>query len=68
MSPQEEFWPAKLSVFKEMINHHIEEEEGKIFEVAEKVITDDQMENIRKNFQKEKERIKEQVAVRSQAG
>ena len=33
MSPQEEFWPAKLSVFKEMINHHIEEEEGRILKL-----------------------------------
>jgi hemerythrin-like domain-containing protein len=65
MPKQEEFWHAKLSVFKEMIKHHIEEEEGKVFKDAEKVISEDQMKKILENFKNEKERIKEQSLARS---
>ncbi len=65
MSKQEEFWHAKLSVFKEIIEHHIEEEEGKVFQDAEQVISENQMETILENFKSEKERVKEQTVARS---
>jgi hemerythrin-like domain-containing protein len=67
MSPEEEFWPAKLSVFKEMISHHIDEEESKIFQDAENVISEDEMKSVMENFQQEKERIKQQVMTQSQS-
>jgi len=66
LDKQSEFWPAKLSVFKEMISHHIKEEESKIFKDAE-TLSDDVMSTIKDNFQKEKERIKEQSMARSQS-
>lgn len=65
MSKQEEFWHAKLSVFKEIIEHHIEEEEGKVFQDTEQVISENQMETILENFKSEKERVKEQTVARS---
>lgn len=65
MSTQEEFWPAKLSVFKEMVSHHIEEEESKIFQDAREIIDEDQMRTIVENFEKEKEKIKEKASARS---
>ena len=67
MSKQDESWHAKLSVFKEMLDHHIEEEEGKIFDDAEEVISEEQIHRVMTNFQKEKERIKTQVPVGSQS-
>lgn len=67
MSKQEEFWSAKLSVFSEMISHHIEEEEGKISQDAQKSVSEDTMQTVMDNFQKEKERVKEQSATRSQS-
>jgi hypothetical protein len=63
MSKQDESWHAKSSVFQEIISHHIEEEEDKIFKDAEKVISHDQMGMILENFQKEKEKIKEKALV-----
>ena len=65
MSKQEEFWHAKLSVFKEIIEHHIEEEEGTVFQDAEQVISENQMETILENFKSEKERVKEQTLASS---
>ena len=65
MSKQEEFWHAKLSVFKEIIGHHIEEEEGTVFQDAEQVISENQMETILENFKSEKERVKEQTLASS---
>lgn len=49
-------WLAKLIVFKEIVEHHIEEEEDKIFDMAEDAIEDDQMSNIMRRFQEEKEK------------
>jgi hemerythrin-like domain-containing protein len=58
MSKQEEFWAAKLSVFQELINHHIQEEESKIFEDAQKAISEEQIQKVMTNFQEEKEQVK----------
>jgi hemerythrin-like domain-containing protein len=58
MSKQEEFWGAKLSVFKELISHHVEEEESKIFKDAKEVISEDKIKEVMQQFQDEKESIK----------
>lgn len=58
MSKDEEFWSAKLSVFKELISHHVEEEESNIFEDAKNELTEEKMESIMQNFQNEKESTK----------
>ena len=65
MSPDEEYWPAKFSVFKEMVEHHIEEEEGKIFEVAKDVISQEQLETIAEEFEQAKEKIKGKTLIKS---
>jgi hemerythrin-like domain-containing protein len=67
LSKADEFWLPKLSVFKEMIRHHIQEEESKIFQDAEKAISPEQMKMVLENFQKEKERVKEQAMARSRS-
>jgi hemerythrin-like domain-containing protein len=53
-----EEWGAKMSVFKELIEHHIQEEEGKIFKVAEKALDHSEIQTIMKKFEQEKEKIK----------
>jgi len=63
MSKQEEFWAPKLMVFKELINHHIKEEEDKVFKDAEKVISHDQMQEIIRGFQEEKEKSRSKVTA-----
>jgi hemerythrin superfamily protein len=58
MSRDAENWGAKLSVLKELIEHHVEEEEDQIFEDAEQYVDEAHMEKIVKAFEKEKERVK----------
>ena len=37
-----EKWTAKLTVLRENVEHHVEEEEGEMFKNARKVLTDEQ--------------------------
>lgn len=46
-SPKDsEEWTAKLTVLKENVEHHVEEEEGEMFKKARKVLTDEQAEEL----------------------
>lgn len=54
----EEQWGAKMSVFKELVEHHIKEEESKVFKSAEKVLDREEIQNIMKKFDQEKQKIK----------
>jgi hemerythrin-like domain-containing protein len=64
MPKGEDRWGAKMSVFKELVEHHIKEEESKIFKSAEKALGHDEMQNIMKQFEQEKQRIKKGFAAR----
>ncbi len=61
MPKGEDQWGAKMSVFKELVEHHIKEEEGKIFKSAEKALSQDEFEKIMKQFEQEKQRIKKDL-------
>jgi len=67
MPKGEERWKAKLMVFKEVVSHHIKEEESTVFEKARSVFDEDQLEMLHENFQKNKksllERLKKQKAA-----
>jgi hemerythrin-like domain-containing protein len=43
-----------MSVFKELVEHHVKEEEGKIFKTAEKALGEDEFQNIMKQFEQER--------------
>jgi hypothetical protein len=58
----DEVWEAKLKVLKELIEHHIEEEEEEIFEVAEEAIGKDDFEQIHQAFQEEKKKKKQKLS------
>lgn len=58
MPKGDDHWGAKMSVFKELVEHHVKEEEGKIFKSAEKALNPDEIENIMKKFDQEKQKIK----------
>jgi hemerythrin-like domain-containing protein len=62
LSPKEDQWAAKLSVLKELVEHHIEEEESKIFDDAEEVLSEDEMKKIMKKFEEEKEKVKSSMS------
>lgn len=58
MAKGEDHWAAKMSVFKELVEHHIKDEESKVFKSAEKALNADEIQNIMKKFDHEKQKIK----------
>ena len=56
-----ELWGAKMSVFSELVEHHIKDEESKVFKSAEKALGPDDFEKIMKQFQQEKQKIKKDL-------
>jgi hemerythrin-like domain-containing protein len=62
MGKAEERWLAKMNVFAELVDHHVEEEESKIFKDAESVLDDEQMDEILEKFNKEKEQLKKKMS------
>ena len=58
MPKSEDHWGAKMAVFKELVEHHIKEEESKVFKSAEKALKPDELQSIMKKFDQEKQKIK----------
>src|ERR1700730_3083380 len=46
LAKDDEHWGAKLTVLKENVEHHVEEEEGEMFKKARNVLSDEQAENL----------------------
>lgn len=46
LSVGDEVWTAKLTVLKENVEHHVEEEEGEMFKDAKKVLSTEQIEEL----------------------
>jgi hemerythrin-like domain-containing protein len=61
LSKSAENWNAKLSVFSEIVKHHIEEEEEEVFEKAKDLLTDDELSKIMSSFTSEKEKVKKGI-------
>ena len=55
-SPDDERWLAKAKVLKEMINHHIQEEENELFKTAHKILNDEDLQQILTDYQQAKNR------------
>jgi hypothetical protein len=54
MPREDERWRAKLTVLREMVEHHIEDEEENLFEKAKKVISKEQADEIGTDYSREK--------------
>jgi len=52
----DERWQAKLTVLRELFEHHAEEEEEEIFDEAQDLLDDDQADEMGKEFQQAKEK------------
>jgi hemerythrin-like domain-containing protein len=61
MPKGEDRWGAKMSVFKELVEHHIKDEESKVFKSAEKALGQDEIQNIMKQFELEKQKIRKNL-------
>jgi len=55
-----EQWYAKLSVLRDNVTHHIEEEEGELFDAAQDILDDDEAQDMAQRMQDFK---KEQMAA-----
>ncbi|RJQ65502.1 MAG: hemerythrin domain-containing protein [Desulfobacteraceae bacterium] len=56
-----ENWSAKVQVFKEIVEHHIEEEEEEVFEAAEDALDEEDLDRIMTSFEEEKEKAKKKI-------
>ncbi|HJR08953.1 MAG TPA: hemerythrin domain-containing protein [Pyrinomonadaceae bacterium] len=58
MGVTSETWTAKLSVLKENVEHHVEEEEGEMFKKARTVLSTEQLEELGTLMEQEKQQQK----------
>ncbi|MBD0325812.1 MAG: hemerythrin domain-containing protein, partial [Pyrinomonadaceae bacterium] len=58
LSKDDETWGAKLTVLKENVEHHVEEEEDEMFKDARKVLGQEQLEELGARLQEAKQRKK----------
>lgn len=56
-----EQWTAKLKVLQENVEHHVEEEEGEMFQKARQVLSEDDINQLGAQMEEEKNRLKEQT-------
>ncbi len=61
LSKDADNWDAKLKVFKEIVEHHIEEEQDEVFEAARNALDKQEMDEILEAFEKEKEKAKNKI-------
>jgi hemerythrin-like domain-containing protein len=57
LSPDDETWDAKFSVMEENLKHHINEEEREMFEQAQKVFSDEELDELGEQMQQRKEQL-----------
>ncbi len=60
-----EEWTAKLTVLKENVEHHVEEEETEMFPKAKKVLSDEQVEQLGTQMQEAKTKLQASAAAGS---
>lgn len=56
-SAADEDWEARLTVLKENVEHHVDEEEGELFDKANDVLTGEQADDLGDRMQSEKNRL-----------
>lgn len=59
----DETWGAKLTVLKENVEHHVEEEEEEMFKDARKVLSSDELEELGARMQEAKAQKKKTMAA-----
>jgi hemerythrin-like domain-containing protein len=57
LEPRDEKWQAKFKVLKELIEHHVEEEESSVFPKAQKMIDGKKAQELNEKYEKAEERM-----------
>ena len=63
MSVDREEWTAKAKVLQENVEHHVEEEETKMFKLAREILTKEQIEDLGTRLEAEKNKVKARIAT-----
>ncbi len=61
LSAENEKWKARATVLKELVEHHVEEEEGEMFKKAKKLFDREQEVELGRAFLTEKKRLQAQM-------
>ena len=56
-----EQWTAKLKVLQENVEHHVEEEEGEMFQKARQVLSEEKINSLGAQMEEEKKRLLQQT-------
>lgn len=67
-SSADEEWDAKLKVLRENVDHHVDEEEGELFDKANDVLSDEELDRIGEEMEAEKARQLGQTPPRAVRG
>lgn len=62
MAKDDEIWTAKMTVLKENIEHHVEEEEGEMFSKARQALTEEEIESLGTRMEAAKKKQKAAIA------
>jgi hypothetical protein len=60
-SIKDERWPAKLKVLKEMVEHHIKEEESKILKSAQSELEKAELQKLGEKFESKKSELRKKL-------
>jgi hemerythrin superfamily protein len=55
-----EQWTAKMKVLKENVEHHVEEEEGEMFQKARQVLSEDEINSLGERMEQMKQQLQQQ--------
>jgi hemerythrin-like domain-containing protein len=62
MAKDDEVWTAKMTVLKENIEHHVEEEEGEMFSKARKALSQEEIETLGTRMEAAKKKQKAAIS------
>ena len=62
MAKDDEIWTAKMTVLKENVEHHVEEEEGEMFPKARKALTEEEIETLGTRMEAAKKKQKAAIS------
>ena len=60
LSPSDEKWGAKMSVAKENVEHHIEEEEGEMFKKARQLFDQSELDQLGERMEARKKEVEKE--------